>query len=143
MPRPDPALLDPARYPYNCRIEPRFGDLDLNRHLNNVAIASLLEEAHVRFHRVSGYAGELDAMTYMVASVATEYLGQGSYPEPIDIHLAVESIGRTSHVLVKLAMQSGRAIAFSRTVLVTVGAAGPAAIPPRFLERVDEWSLRP
>ena len=53
MARPDPALLDPARYPYSCSIETRYRDLDSNLHVNNGAMASLLEEGRVRFHRAS------------------------------------------------------------------------------------------
>jgi acyl-CoA thioester hydrolase len=142
MPKPDPALLDPARYPFTCRIDPRFGDLDVNMHINNVAMASMMEDAHVRFHHASNYDAGANALRSMVVSLTIEYLDQGSYPEPVDIHVAAEHIGRTSHVLVKLAMQAGRPIAFSRTVLVTVGADGPAPMPSAFVEASDKWRLR-
>ncbi|MBB4857842.1 acyl-CoA thioester hydrolase [Novosphingobium chloroacetimidivorans] len=143
MAKPDPALLDPARYPFTCRIEPRFGDLDVNLHINNVAMASMLEESHVRLHRASGYRQALPAgVTTMVASVTIEYLGEGAYPDPVDFHLAVSHVGRTSHEVVKLVMQNGRVIAFSRTVMVTVGPDGPVAIPPSFTKQVDRWMLR-
>ena len=36
MAKPDPALLNPARYPFTTTIEPRFGDLDVNLHVNKV-----------------------------------------------------------------------------------------------------------
>jgi acyl-CoA thioester hydrolase len=74
--KPDPSLLEPGRYPFHCRIEPRFGDLDPNMHLNNVALAGILEEARVRFHRASGYHTASEKMVSMVASFATDYLGQ-------------------------------------------------------------------
>ena len=53
MAKPDPALLDPARYPFRCSIETRYRDLDSNLHINNGVMASLLEEGRVRFHRAS------------------------------------------------------------------------------------------
>ena len=142
MPKPDPALLDPARYPFSCRIEPRFGDLDVNLHINNVAMAGMLEEAHVRFHRQSGYRQGSAALTSMVASVTIDYIDQGSYPDPVDIHIALEKIGRTSHVLIKLATQGGRAIAFSRAVLVTMGPDGPVPVPAAFAQSAEQWNLR-
>jgi acyl-CoA thioester hydrolase len=142
MAKPDPALLDPARYPFRCRIEPRFGDLDVNLHINNVALASMMEEAHVQFHRASGYAEGLGGLTSMVASVTIEYLAQGSYPEPIDFHLGAEHLGRSSHTLAKLATQGERVIAFSRAVLVTVGPDGPAPLPRAFTDQADHWRLR-
>jgi len=142
MPKPDPALLDPRRYPFTCRIEPRFGDLDVNLHINNVAMASLLEEAHVRFHRVSGYHARQAGLSSMVASVTIDYLREASYPDPIEIHIAAEHMGRTSHVLAKLATQGEHAIAFSRTVIVTVGAEGPVPLPGSFVEQAEQWTLR-
>jgi acyl-CoA thioester hydrolase len=141
MPKPDPALLDTARYPFTCRIEPRFGDLDVNLHINNVALASMLEEAHVRFHRAAGYHHGKNPITLMVASAQIEYLGQGSYPDPVDIHIAVEQMGRTSHTLLKLASQDGRLVAFSRTVMVAVGPDGPVQMPAPFVEQGSRWCL--
>lgn len=143
MAKPDPALLDPARYTFTYRIEPRFGDLDVNLHINNVAMASMMEEAHVRFHRASGYAQGLAGLSSMVASVTLEYLSQGTYPDPIDFHVAIEDLGRTSQVLLKLAVQGERAVAFSRTVVVTVGPHGPVPVPTDFADQADEWRLRP
>lgn len=142
MPKPDPALLEPARYPFTCRIEPRFGDLDVNLHINNVALASMMEEAHVRFHRASNYGARLAGLSSMVASVSIEYLAEGSYPEAVEFHVAIEHIGRSSHVLVKLATQAGRIVAFSRTAIVTVGADGPTPMPAAFVEESDRWRLR-
>ena len=143
MAKPDPALLVPARYPFTWRIEPRFGDLDVNLHINNVAMASMMEDAHVRFHRESGYRHGMSGLTSMVASLSIEYLGEGSYPEPVDLSVAVESIGRTSHTLLRLAHQDGRAIAFSRVVMVAVGPDGPAPMPASFVEQAHKWTLLP
>lgn len=142
MPRPDPALLDPARYPFGCRIEPRFGDLDVNMHVNNAAMAGYLEEGRVRFHRASGYRDDLAGLTSMVASVAIEYLGQVHYPDEVELRCAIETIGRTSHAFTQLVLQRGRPAVFARTVLVTVSAKGPAPAPPAFVAAAAAWMLR-
>ena len=42
--------LDPAAYRLRLTIPTRYGDMDANAHLNNVAIARLFEESRVRFH---------------------------------------------------------------------------------------------
>ena len=76
MPKPDPSLLDPARYPFRCLIETRFRDLDSNMHVNNGVFASLLEEGRVRFHRASQFGGVSGDLTSMVVSAAIEYLGE-------------------------------------------------------------------
>ncbi|MFC0206209.1 acyl-CoA thioesterase [Novosphingobium soli] len=143
MPKPEPALLDPQRYPFSCSIEPRFGDLDVNLHINNVALAGLLEDGRVRFHRASGYREGLVGLSSMIVSVAIEYLGEGHYPDPLTLHCAVEDAGRTSHRLVQLVTQQERIVAFARSTMVTVDTQGPAPLPATFLERVAQWRLRP
>ena len=77
MPKPDPALLNPARYPYHGQIETRYRDVDSNHHLNNGVLASLLEEGRVRFHRASqfGSIASDPVLSAMVASVTMDYLG--------------------------------------------------------------------
>jgi len=142
MPKPDPALLDPARYPFSCRIEPRFGDLDVNMHINNVAMAGFFEDGRVRFHRQSGYREGLVGLSSMIASVAIEYLGEGHYPDALTVHCAVEHVGRTSHRLVQLVTQDDRTVAFARSTMVTVGKDGPALLPAAFADRAQQWSLR-
>lgn len=142
MPRPDPKLLDPTRYPFSCSIETRFGDVDLNRHINNVALVGLLEEGRVRFHRASGYIGALGDTTSMVASLAVEFLGQSYFPAPIDLHVAPSRLGRTSYRLNELVTQEGRLVAYAEAVMVRVGADGPVELPASFRDTIDQWLLR-
>ncbi|MFC6620561.1 acyl-CoA thioesterase [Novosphingobium panipatense] len=142
MPKPDPALLDPARYPFFSEIEPRFADLDLNMHINNVAMAAYLEDGRVRFHRACGYRDILSGFSSMIVSLGIEYLGEGHYPDTLQVHSAVERVGRSSHGLVQLLRQNGRLVAFARSTMVAVGEDGPEALPPDFLAGVEEWKLR-
>ena len=108
MPKPDPALLDPARYPFHCQIETRYRDLDSNLHINNGVFASLLEEGRVRFHRASQFGGGSDGTTAMIVSVGIEYLGESHFPEPLDMHVGAERIGNSSYDLCQLVMQGAR-----------------------------------
>jgi acyl-CoA thioester hydrolase len=143
MPKPDPTLLDPARYPFSCEIETRFGDLDVNLHVNNVALAQICEEGRVRFHRASGYHSAVAGMTSMTASFAIEYLGQAFHPDPLEVHVAAERLGNTSYSLVQLLQQAGRAVAFSRSALVVMKEEQPVPIPEAFRDSVRPWMLRP
>jgi hypothetical protein len=43
--RPHPDRLSPALYPVRSTIEARFGDMDANRHLNNLALEAMHENA--------------------------------------------------------------------------------------------------
>ncbi|WP_323982035.1 acyl-CoA thioesterase [Novosphingobium aureum] len=139
MPKPDPALLDPARYPFSCDIEPRFGDQDLNRHLNNVAIASFIEDARVRFYHANGFRAHIRDLNVMIVSVAIEYLGQAHYPGAITIHCAVEKIGRSSLTLVQVLRQGETLVGFARSVMVAVDPQGAVQPVPQVF---DGWMLR-
>jgi acyl-CoA thioester hydrolase len=143
MPRPDPALLRPERYPFRLRIEPRFGDLDVNMHVNNVAVAALVAEARVRFHHAWGYRDNLSGVSPMAASITIEYLGQGSYPDPIEACVGLETLGRTSHTVATLLVQSGAPFAFARAIMVSVGADGPVVLPDALKAAAEPWKLQP
>jgi acyl-CoA thioester hydrolase len=143
MPKPDPALLDFARYPFRCSIETRFGDLDVNQHVNNVAMVGLLEEGRVRYHRAAGfYTAQAEAVP-MVASLAVEFLGQTYFPDPIDIAVAALRLGRTSYVLCELVSQQDRVVAYAEAVMVLMAEEGPVELPATFREGVQPWLLKP
>jgi acyl-CoA thioester hydrolase len=142
MARPDPALLDTARYPFSCEIEPRFSDLDLNRHINNVAMAGMLEDGRVRFYRAASGQDDFHGLATMVASIAIEYLGETHYPETLTVHGAIERLGQSSQQVVQIVTQGGKPVVFARTVIVMVGPDGPAPLPEDYRARAGEWSLR-
>ena len=142
MAKPDPELLDPARYPFRCEIPPRFGDLDTNLHINNAALAGILEEARVRFHRRSGFHLSMQGLQSMVASFSVEYLGQSHYPEPLEIFVAATNVGRTSHTLGQIVIQQSRPVAYAQTVLVCVKDDRPEDNPAAFRESIRSWMLK-
>ena len=142
MPKPDPALLDKARYPFSYQIEPRFGDLDTNLHINNVAMTGILEDGRVRFHRASSFHAAMVDLTSMVASIQVEYLDQSFYPDPLQVHVAASRLGRTSYSLNQLVRQGDRIVAYSEAVMVCVGKSGPAPLPEAFRTSIADWMLR-
>ncbi len=144
MPKPDAALLDPARYPFAHTITTRFADIDPNRYLNNVALAAMMEDARVRFNMAQGDAIKIGERRAMVASVAMEYLAQGHFPESVTVYNAVESVGRSSWSVVQLLMQNDMAIAFARSALVAIADDRPAPISDEFRANLlDQWGLIP
>jgi acyl-CoA thioester hydrolase len=142
MPKPDPALLDPARYPFSCSVETRFGDLDTNLHINNVALCQMLEEGRVRYHRLAKNSGREMQTAPMVVSLAIEFVGQTYYPDPLEVYVAVGPIGRTSYLLYELVTQQGRAVVFATTTVVCTDNGAKAEIPPRLRESLEAWRLR-
>jgi acyl-CoA thioester hydrolase len=141
--RPDPALLDPARYRFECLVETRFRDLDTNLHINNGAMASLLEEGRVRFHRETGFneIARVLGLSMMVASITIDYIGEGLFPDPLEMRVACSHLGRTSNRLAQLVTQQGRVVVYSQSVMVCTSGGRPVEIPERFRAVLGEWML--
>jgi acyl-CoA thioester hydrolase len=136
MAKPDPSLLDPARYPFVHRVTTRFSDVDPNQHLNNVAIAALFEDGRVRFGQAAGNRKA------MVASVAIEYLGQAYFPQDVTAYVGLESIGRSSWTTVQLLEQEGRVFAFCRTTAVRTVDGRPSPIEDDLRAGFEKMLLR-
>jgi acyl-CoA thioester hydrolase len=142
MPRPDPALLEPARYPFTHTVTTRFADVDPNQHLNNVALAAMMEDARVRFNQAIGLNVKMGERRAMVASVGMEYLAQGHFPQPVGAHCGIEQVGRTSWSIAQLLTQDGQAVAFARSVIVAIVNDRPAPVPGDYRELFVHWSLQ-
>ncbi len=142
MSRPEAELLDPARYPFAHTITTRFADVDPNQHLNNVALAAMMEDARVRFNLSMGSAIKIGERRAMVASVSMEYLSQGHFPDPVTVHCAVERIGNSSWTVVQLLAQNGRPVAFARSALVAIADDRPTPIADDYRPVLAQWSLK-
>ena len=141
MPRPEPALLDPARYPFTHAATTRFADVDPNQHLNNVALAAMMEDARVRFNLAIGSAIKIGERRAMVASITMDYLAQGYFPDPVAVHCAIEGIGRTSWTIIQLLAQGGKPVAFARSVLVAIADDRPTPVADDYRLQLGEWML--
>ncbi len=137
----DARRRDPASYPASQTLETRFGDMDVNGHLNNVAFARLFEETRVRFNR--GATTVAGKSSFVVAHVAIDYLAEGNYPAPVTIGHAIARIGSSSFTVAMAAFQDGTCIALCDSVLVHRDpATGPAPLPPALRERLEAHRLR-
>lgn len=122
--------LDIARYPLRFTIPTRYGDLDSNAHLNNVAIAQLVEEARVRFHyHLRMLGGDISPGGVMVAHLSIDYLGEGEYPAGAEAGVGVVHVGGSSYRIGIGLFQNGRAFALAESVMVQVAGDQPRAAP--------------
>jgi acyl-CoA thioester hydrolase len=131
--------LDPGRYRVRQVLEPRYGDMDANAHLNNVAIARLFEETRVRtLSSLRDRPARGDPSSMMIAHVGIDYLAEGSYPEPIEACLAVSAIGRTSFRLALALFQKGAPFALADCAMVNLGPdRRPAAIDDQLRQNLE------
>ena len=142
MARPDPALLDPSRYPRVQTVLPRYADLDTNNHINNVAIGAMFEDCRARAMGVIAPGAGRD-LPLMLATYSVDFLAQGHWPEPLEFHMGLLRIGTTSLGVVPLAMQEGRAVALAQTVVVLTDGSRPRPFPDEWRRALEELVLRP
>ena len=143
MARPDPALLSPQRYPFSHTVTTRFADVDPNQHLNNVALAAMMEDARVRFNQAIGLKVKIGERRAMVASVGMEYLAQGHFPDAVEAYCGIEQVGRTSWSIAQLLVQHGGVLAFARSVLVAITDDRPSPVAADTRAQLEHWLLRP
>ncbi len=119
MAKPDGWRLNLAAYPIILESDTRFQDMDINGHLNNVAFASLFENARVQLHRKARPWTERPANERtMVASVEINYLREGNFPAPVTIGSGIGRIGNSSWVVVQAMFQKGQCIGTCDSVIV-------------------------
>jgi acyl-CoA thioesterase FadM len=96
-PARDPVRLVRETYPFRIDVRARFGDLDTNRHVNNVALAGWYLDALAELHLdVLGYpaGGPLDSLA--PSSLRIDYLTEVHYPAIHQLRVGVVEVGGTS-----------------------------------------------
>lgn len=129
MSRPSLALLTLANYPFQCSLQTRFGDQDVNRHINNVAMAGLFEEGRLRFNTGLDIEKRLTGGQTVVAALNISFLADTRYPEDVVMGLGVLKVGRSSWTIVEGAFQDGRCVGVCEAVLVRRSPEGPLVLP--------------
>ncbi len=107
----------------------RWGDMDVNKHVNNVQFARLFEESRVRTF-AEWFEGKSVVLPILVARQVIEFRAVLEYSfEPVAITTGVSRIGRTSYTLTAvLADPSGLVCAVAETTLVAID---PSTSRPR------------
>lgn len=111
----------------------RWSDQDINRHVNNARIVTLLEEA--RLAAIAHWLGESGipdpASPRVVASLTLDYLRPIDHGPELTARVWVANVGRTSYTVSYTLHQHGSIAARARTVLVQMDpATGRSAVLP-------------
>ena len=121
-------------YPVVDEIAARYGDMDANAHLNNLALESLHENARATMNRrLFPAAFDGSGRRLVTSQNAVHFLAEAYWPVLIATGAGVGRIGRTSYIASTGLFVDGACIGVCDTVLVLLGGpddpAGPVPLP--------------
>ena len=132
-------------YPFTFDIITRYGDVDRNDHINNVAVAQLYEELRVRFshHAREGGSAELANWTRMVVGeVRISYLREMHYPGIVTGGIGIQRIGNASYQLGCALFQNNQCASVAEVVLVCFSEGRSQPIPDAVRARLNDWLIK-
>ncbi|MCC7272440.1 MAG: acyl-CoA thioesterase [Alphaproteobacteria bacterium] len=120
---------DPASYRLWREEVLRYGDMDVNGHVNNIAIAQFCEGGRVAFERVCDLQREHAALGLSLAKVTIEFRAEAHFPGIIRVGTRLLGFGRSSCRLLQGVFQDGRCVATSEAVAVCFDTRLRMAVP--------------
>jgi acyl-CoA thioester hydrolase len=124
-------------YPIVDTNQARYADMDVNGHLNNLALEALHENARAVLNlRVmpDAYATERRSLRIVSSQNVVHFLAEAHWPANIRVGVGVGRVGNTSFVGSSGLFVGDQCISVCDTVLVVVGDNGPASIPREMRE---------
>jgi acyl-CoA thioester hydrolase len=131
MARLDRRRLETAKFPVVTQVPLRYGDLDIQGHVNNAAAAVILQEARGDFWRTTREEEMLGDFRMIVAALNIEYAGEMYFPGTLEVRSGIVELGRTSVVIGQIVRQNGHPTVYAETVLVMTDANGPTPVPQK------------
>lgn len=126
---------------FSARVGVRWSDLDLNGHVNNARILTLIEEARIQWRAgLSNLHPMSRENPTVVASLGIDYLKPISAETDVVISISVTRIGTRSYSLAYQGQQDGEAVLTANTVMVPLEADGSGA---RLLATNERRELEP
>jgi acyl-CoA thioester hydrolase len=132
VPRPHPARLTTTSYPVHHSVDARFGDMDANGHLNNVALESMHENTRATLNRrlfPNVYDRTSRNLRIVTSTIVVHYLREAPWPAVLDTAIGIGHIGRTSFVASTALFLGDECVSLCDTVLVLLDDNGPTPIP--------------
>ena len=141
----DPIRLDIASYPFTMTVAPRFADMDILKHINNLSLAEYHEEARTRFvTKVFGDDFLFRERDYRLlgARASYDYLREAHYPQPLEACAGLARIGNSSYEIAMALFQDGQCVCLADVVTVCVTAQGATRLSDGLRAALQPWRLR-
>jgi acyl-CoA thioester hydrolase len=142
--RPHPDRLVPTLYPVRSTMDARFGDMDANRHLNNLALEAMHENTRALLNTAvfpGVYTAADRRLRLVVANSAVHFLRESQWPAAIATGAGIGRIGRTSYVVSTGLFLEQACLSLCDSVLVVLDEDGPTPIPDEARMRLTELML--
>jgi len=143
--RSHPRRSVPGCYPLIDPITTRYADMDVNGHLNNLALEAMHENIRATMNsRIfpDVYDPSRRELRLVTAQNVVHFLAEGYWPATIRAGIGVGHIGRTSYIAASALFVDDQCISVCDTVLVVLGDNGPVAIPDDARQRLEAMRLR-
>ncbi|MET0183574.1 MAG: thioesterase family protein [Caulobacterales bacterium] len=140
--KPSADRLDLANYPHKAETPARFSDVDMFRHLNNVAIGQFYEE--VRFALIAEAREKIPRernSQLLVVNVDTAFLRQARYPGMVSTGTGITQRGKRSFMFDQALFQNGVCFSAADTTIVYTENGKTADLPPEFGAMFDALKL--
>ena len=120
----------PESYDFHCTIEPRYADMDAERHINNVAVQALHAEALMRFQMHAGGGWNADGALLHPLQSEVHFLKVTHYPEPVRCGVRLLSVDEQGFRLASAVFQAGVCTSIQETLSLPWRHAAPAPLEP-------------
>lgn len=107
----------------------RIADLDVNLHVNNVAMLSLFENVRNRYIQERTPLVRDAQTTYMLVHLDVDYKSELTYPGTVDAACTVLEVRRTSVVFGQAVFSGDRVAAVGHAIVVSVDRATKRGLP--------------
>lgn len=106
-------------FPFWSTEKIRFGDLDRQNHVNNLAVCSYIESGRVEFREreFPEYARD-QSISWLVVNFEIAFKAVIGYPGTVDVGTGILKIGKSSYVLGHGAFTGDLCIATAKTITV-------------------------
>ncbi|MGI9480224.1 MAG: acyl-CoA thioesterase [Hyphomicrobiaceae bacterium] len=132
-------------FPFFTTEKVRFGDIDRQNHVNNLAICSYIECGRVEMREVNFPEIARDpANAWLVVHFEVSFMASTGYPGTVDVGTAVVRIGTSSYVLGHGVFAGDTCLATARTTTVfgDRAAGGKRPIPDNLRAELEKLRAR-